>query len=225
MDALLDDATLESLVLNMNAGDSPITLRAAIARFFDVCCEYGATPAARVMESGSTACVAALARDAASALAAEGASPKARAVAFACLAQMSRHADDLALRVVESGAVSDCLAALIDPEHASVREAAAAMAREIASKTPELAESVAAEGGVSALVQNLGLERGDKRAILSTQTLGYIADFRPSFAVACVSVDQGRCLVDALECAVDGDASIAAAWAMGCTAGGGGAKL
>lgn len=218
MEALLDDATLESLVVNMRAGDSPITLRTAIARFFNVCCAYGAGPAARVMESGSTATVAALARDAATALAVGGASPKARAAALACLAQMARHGADLAARVVDAGAVPAALAALIDPENANVRAAAAAMAREIACKTPELAEAVAAEGGLAALVQNLGLERGGKRAVLSTQTLGYIADFRASFAVACVSVDRGRCLVDALECAADGDASVAAAWAMGCVA-------
>jgi hypothetical protein len=213
-EALLDDATLEALVVNMNAGDSSIALRTAIARFFDVCSGYGAGSAARVMDSGATASVAALARDAASTHAAGGASPKSRAVAFACLAQMARHGDHLAAAVVDAGAVPDALAALIDAEHAGVREAAAAMAREIASKTPELAEAVAADGGVAALVQNLRLERGEQRAILSTQTLGFIADFRPSFAAAAVGVDQGRCLVEAMECAADGDASIAAAWAM-----------
>lgn len=44
----------------------------------------------------------------------------------------------------------------------------------------------------------MSLELGDKRAILSTQTLGYIADFRASFACAAVGVDGGRCLVDAM---------------------------
>ena len=221
MQALLDDATLESLVVNLNAGDSPITLRTAIARFFDVCCAYGAAPATRVMDGGSTAGVAQLARDAASALPTAGevaASPRARAVAFACLAQMSRHADDLAARVVESGAITDAVAALIDPANPGVREAAAAMAREIASKTADLAERVAADGGVAALVQNLQLERGERRAMLSSQTLGYIADFRPSFAVACVAVDQGKCLVDTLDTAADDDVAVAAAWAMGCAA-------
>ena len=157
MEALLDDATLESLVVNMNAGDSPITLRTAIARFFDVCCAYGATPAARIMGSGATASVAALARDSASALAAGGASPKARAVAFACLATMARHADDLAALVVESGAVPDALAALIDSEQSTVREAAAAMAREIASKTPELAEVGPLYTGLYTLLNSLDL--------------------------------------------------------------------
>jgi len=103
-----------------------------------------------------------LARDAADALGGGVGThgPKARAVAFACLAQMARHADDLALAVVDSGAVPDALAALLDGDNAPVREAAAAMLREIASKTPELAEAVATDGGVAALVQNLGLEQG-----------------------------------------------------------------
>lgn len=218
-EALMDDETLESLVVNANAGDSPLALRTAIARLFDACCAYGAVPAARVIESGAAHSVAALARDAAAAaVRGGGAPPRSRAVAFACLAQMARHADDLAARVVEAGAVPDALAALIDPQDVPAREAASAMAREVVCKTPELAEAVAADGGVAALVQNLGLERGEKRAILATQSLGYIADFRPSFAVACVSVDQGRCLVEAMEHAVDDEAAVAAAWAMGCVA-------
>ena len=144
--------------------------------------------------------------------AAEGVRRRARASGFACLASMARHADDLATMVMDVGALGDARAALTEDdvafpeESAATREAAAALLRELASKTPELAEAVASDGGVDALVQCLALERGDARAMIASQTLGYVADFRPSLAAATVAADEGRRLVEALEQSADSDA-------------------
>ena len=120
--------------------------------------------------------------------------------------------------VAETGAVMDAVAAVTDESDASARECAAAMLREIACKTADLAEKVAADGGIAGLVQCLAYDRGDKRSMFAAQTLGYIADFKPSLAMAVVGVDRGRCLVEALDHAPDADSATAAAWAIGCVA-------
>ena len=225
-----DGAVLDALCLIAAAADAPLTLRAAVVRTFDACCRQGEDITARVMETDAAATAARLARDCAfagsglGAGAAEGVRRRARASGFACLASMARHADDLATMVMDVGALGDARAALTEDdvafpeESAATREAAAALLRELASKTPELAEAVASDGGVDALVQCLALERGDARAMIASQTLGYVADFRPSLAAATVAADEGRRLVEALEQSADSDASLAAAWAIGCAA-------
>ena len=75
--------------------------------------------------------------------------------------------------VMDVGALGDARAALTEDdealeESAATREAAAALLRELASKTPELAEAVASDGGVDALVQCLALERGNARAMIAS---------------------------------------------------------
>ena len=142
----------------------------------------------------------------------------ARAVAFASLTRMAQNGEDMAAMVAETGAVMDAVAAVTDESDASARECAAAMLREIACKTADLAEKVAADGGIAGLVQCLAYDRGDKRSMFAAQTLGYIADFKPSLAMAVVGVDRGRCLVEALDHAPDADSATAAAWAIGCVA-------
>ena len=202
-----DGAVLDALCLIAAAADAPLTLRAAVVRTFDACCRQGEDITARVMETDAAPTAAGLPRDCAfagsglGAGAAEGVRRRARASGFACLASMARHADDLATMVMDVGALGDARAALTEDdvafpeESAATREAAAALLRELASKTPELAEAVASDGGVDALVQCLALERGDARAMIASQTLGYVADFRPSLAAATVAADEGRRLV------------------------------
>ena len=219
--------------MNAAAEDAPLTLRVAIARFFEAACAHGEAITQRVVETDAPATMARLARVATGrGLAAGDATVRARASAFACLAQMAKHADDLAAVVADTGVIRDATAGVMEvgdeggaarteaseASAEATREAAAALLREVASKTPELAERVAMDGGVAALVRCLELERGRKRAILATQTLGYVADFKPSLAAAATATDGGRCLVDALEVSADSDASIAAAWALGCVA-------
>jgi len=227
------ESLLEALCVNAAAENAPLTLRVAIARFFEAACAHGEAIVQRVVETDAPATMARLARVATGrGLAAGDATVRARASAFACLAQMAKHADDLAAVVADTGVIRDATAGLMEvgdeggaarteaseASAEATREAAAALLREVASKTPELAERVAMDGGVAALVRCLELERGRKRAILATQTLGYVADFKPSLAAAATATDGGRCLVDALEVSADSDASIAAAWALGCVA-------
>ena len=129
-----------------------------------------------------------------------------------------RQGEDLAAMVAETGAVMDAVAAVTDDKDANVRECAAALLREVACKTADLAEKVASDGGIAGLVQCLAYDRGDKRSMFAAQTLGYIADYKPSLAMAVVGVDRGRCLIEALDSAPDADSATAAAWAIGCVA-------
>ena len=217
----LDDGDGDVLELATAASadpDASFSLRLACARFFDACCDHGASMARRVvLSSDAAACAARLARDASM-----PGNPKsaraARAVAFASLTRMAQNGEDMAAMVAETGAVMDAVAAVTDESDASARECAAAMLREIACKTADLAEKVAADGGIAGLVQCLAYDRGDKRSMFAAQTLGYIADFKPSLAMAVVGVDRGRCLVEALDHAPDADSATAAAWAIGCVA-------
>lgn len=213
------DGDLLELVTAASADpDASFSLRLACARFFDACCDHGASMARRVvLSSDAAACAARLARDASM-----PGNPKsaraARAVAFASLTRMAQNGEDMAAMVAETGAVMDAVAAVTDESDASARECAAAMLREIACKTADLAEKVAADGGIAGLVQCLAYDRGDKRSMFAAQTLGYVADFKPSLAMAVVGVDRGRCLVEALDHAPDADSATAAAWAIGCVA-------
>ena len=104
--------------------------------------------------------------------------------------------------VAETGAVMDAVAAT---DERRVRAGMRRRVIEIACKTADLAEKVAADGGIAGLVQCLAYDRGDKRSMFAAQTLGYVADFKPSLAMAVVGVDRGRCLVEALDHAPGAD--------------------
>ena len=222
--SVLDDGPgdcLELMAIAATDPDASFSMRLAVARFFDACCDYGASMARRVMlSSDAAACVARLARDASVATAPGGLGPsqRARSVAFASLTGMAQNGEDLAAMVAETGVVMDAVAAVTDDKDANVRECAAALLREVACKTADLAEKVTSDGGIAGLVQCLAYDRGDKRSMFAAQTLGYIADYKPSLAMAVVGVDRGRCLIEALDSAPDADSATAAAWAIGCVA-------
>ena len=114
-----------------------------------------------------------LARDAGLALAAGAGAVRARATAFAAAAEMARHADALALAVRDAGIVPDACVGCCETndafpaEAAATREAATALLRALASKTPELAERLIEAGAAASLTDSLNLEQGGKRAALA----------------------------------------------------------
>jgi hypothetical protein len=149
---------------------------------------------------------------------------RARATAFAAAAEMARHADALALAVRDAGVLREALVGCCEcsdafpVEAAATREAATALLRALASKTPELATSLIEAGAAASLTDSLAMEKGGKRAALAAQTLGFLADYKPSTALSVCGVDGGRALVRCLESAETGDVAAAAAWALGCIA-------
>ena len=137
---------------------------------------------------------------------------------------MARHADALALAVRDAGVLREALVGCCERsdafpvEAAATREAATALLRALASKTPELATSLIEAGAAASLTDSLAMEKGGKRAALAAQTLGFLADYKPSTALSVCGVDGGRALVRCLESAETGDVAAAAAWALGCIA-------
>ena len=216
---------LECLCSVSSDAKTSLATRATIARFFEACAAHGEALASRVVRDADCAgAVTRLARDAGLALAAGAGAVRARATAFAAAAEMARHADALALAVRDAGIVPDALLGCCEtndsfvPEAAATREAATACLRALASKTPELAESLIEAGAAASLTDSLSLEKGGKRAALAAQTLGFLADYKPSTAAAVCGADGGRALVSCLERAETGDVAAAAAWALGCVA-------
>ena len=216
---------LECLCSVSSDAKTTLATRATVARFFEACAAHGEALASRVVRDADCAgAVTRLARDAGLALAAGAGAVRARATAFAAAAEMARHADALALAVRDAGIVPDACVGCCETndafpaEAAATREAATALLRALASKTPELAERLIEAGAAASLTDSLNLEQGGKRAALAAQTLGFLADYKPSTALAVCGADGGRALVRCLERAETGDVAAAAAWALGCVA-------
>lgn len=216
---------LECLCLASANAKTSLSTRATIARLFEACAAHGEALASRVVRDADCAgAVTRLARDAGLALAAGAGAARARATAFAAAAEMARHADALALAVRDAGVLREALVGCCERvdafpvEAAATREAATALLRALASKTPELATSLIEAGAAASLTDSLAMEKGGKRAALAAQTLGFLADYKPSTALSVCGVDGGRALVRCLESAETGDVAAAAAWALGCIA-------
>ena len=103
---------LEALCVNAAAEDAPLTLRVAIARFFEAACARSAGDHAARRRDGRSPRRWLGWRGSATGrgLAAGDATVRARASAFACLAQMAKHADDLAAVVADTGVIRDATA-------------------------------------------------------------------------------------------------------------------
>lgn len=219
-------ATLLECLCSASANaKTSLSTRATIARLFEACAAHGEALASRVARDADCAgAVTRLARDAGLALAAGAGAARARATAFAAAAEMARHADALALAVRDAGVLREALVGCCERsdafpvEAAATREAATALLRALASKTPELATSLIEAGAAASLTDSLAVEKGGKRAALAAQTLGFLADYKPSTALSVCGVDGGRALVRCLESAETGDVAAAAAWALGCIA-------
>ena len=219
-------ATLLECLCSASANaKTSLSTRATIARLFEACAAHGEALASRVVRDADCAgAVTRLARDAGLALAAGAGAVRARATAFAAAAEMARHADALALAVRDAGVLREALVGCCERsdafpvEAAATREAATALLRALASKTPELATSLIEAGAAASLTDSLAMEKGGKRAALAAQTLGFLADYKPSTALSVCGVDGGRALVRCLESAETGDVAAAAAWALGCIA-------
>ena len=151
------------------------SLRLARARFFDACCDHGASMARRVV----------LPRDAAAREAGEcrpsreSEGEAARAVvrvADAHGAERRGHGRDGG----ETGAVMDAVVAVTDESDVRAEYAAAMFEKSRARRRISLRGRYRADRGLGAVP---GVHRGDKRSMFG-RNAGYIADFKPSLAMA-----------------------------------------
>merc|ERR1711976_823269 len=130
-----------------------------------------------------------------------------------CLSQIAKHSVDLAEVVVEAEIFPRILHCLKDIDE-FVRKNAATCIREIAKHTPELAQLIVNAGSVAAMVDYITEARGNSR-LPGIMTLGYIAAFSETLALA-VLVSKGiPPLKDALINEPEDHLKAAAAWSLG----------
>lgn len=130
-----------------------------------------------------------------------------------CLSQVAKHSVDLAEVIVEAGVFPKIFQCLKDPD-AVVRRNSATCIREIAKHTPELAQLIVNSGGHGAVIEYITSARGASR-LPGIMTLGYIAAFSETLALA-VIVHQGVMpLKDALINEDEDHIKAAAAWSLG----------
>lgn len=130
-----------------------------------------------------------------------------------CLSQVAKHSVDLAEVVVEASVFPRIFQCLKDPDGV-VRRNAATCIREIAKHTPELAQLIVNSGGHGAVIEYIGVAKGASR-LPGIMTLGYIAAFSETLALAII-VHQGVMpLKDALVNESEDHIKAAAAWSLG----------
>jgi 3-methyladenine DNA glycosylase AlkD len=130
-----------------------------------------------------------------------------------CLAQIAKHSVDLAEVVVEAEIFPRILHCLKDVDE-YVRKNAATCIREIARHTPDLAKLIVNAGGVAAMVDYITEARGNSR-LPGIMTLGYIAAFSETLALAVVVSKGIPPLKDALINEPEDHLQAAAAWSLG----------
>jgi len=130
-----------------------------------------------------------------------------------CLAQIAKHSVDLAEVVVEAEIFPRILHCLKDTDE-YVRKNAATCIREIARHTPDLAKLIVNAGGVAAMVDYIMDARGNNR-LPGIMTLGYIAAFSETLALAVVVSKGIPPLKDALINEPEDHLKASAAWSLG----------
>jgi hypothetical protein len=130
-----------------------------------------------------------------------------------CLSQIAKHTVELAEVVVEADVLPQILECLKDHDEI-VRKNSATCIREISRHTPDLAKLVVNAGGVTSVVEYIEEARGNSR-LPGILTLGYIAAFSDTLAMA-VLVQKGiPPLKDALINEPEDHIKASAAWSLG----------
>merc|ERR1711988_387394 len=130
-----------------------------------------------------------------------------------CLSQIAKHSVALTEMVVEAEIFPPILHCLKDVDE-YVRKNAATCIREIARHTPDLAKLIVNAGGVAAMVDYITEARGNNR-LPGIMTLGYIAAFSETLALAVVVSKGIPPLKEALINEPEDHLKAAAAWSLG----------
>eukprot|EP00854_Cymbomonas_tetramitiformis_P011901 gene11901-14054_t len=191
--SIMDPNTLNDLVYNLRLPEASDGLKAAVCTVLADTSAYSQPLAERVVATDAIVPVARL-------LSSPQALPKLRSSCLMCLAQIAKHTDELAQKVVGADVMQSILASLIDA-NAGVRNTAAILVHEIGKKTPELAEQVAADGGITCLVKNLRIEEGSMAALPTVLTIGFLSDFSSNLAMQAITANSGKALIPYLRAA------------------------
>jgi len=131
----------------------------------------------------------------------------------ASLAQIAKHSVDLAEVVVEAEIFPRILHCLHDVDEV-VQKNAATCVRELSRHTPDLAKLIVNAGGVAAIADYVQEAHGNAR-LPGIMTLGYVAAFSETLALAVVVSKGIPPLKDALINEPEDHVKAAAAWSLG----------
>ncbi|XRB18053.1 armadillo repeat-containing protein [Pseudoscourfieldia marina] len=169
---------LESLVGNMSGHDAVNLKEAAVATLANVAA-VDPQLAALVQEAGVVAPAVALSRD--------EVPDRLRASALLCLAQISRHSNELAETCASAGAHNAAVSALVHTA-GSVRTSGAKLALMLCRRNARLSKAMMDAGACAALVRCVSSNHhsASPEALDSCVALGHLAGADPDFAAAVV---------------------------------------
>jgi len=130
-----------------------------------------------------------------------------------CLAQISKHTQELAEEVVNHNIFPRIFTLLKDQDQI-VRKNAATCIREIAKQSSDLANLICGAGGGTAFVEYIADSKGNAR-LPGIMCLGYIAAFDEQNATTIIAVKAIPPLKDALMNEPEDHIQAAAAWTLG----------
>jgi 3-methyladenine DNA glycosylase AlkD len=131
----------------------------------------------------------------------------------ACLANIAKHSEELAMTVTEADIFPKILYCLKDTDE-QVRKNAANCIREIAKQSSDLANIIVHYGGPGAIVDYLNHTSGAFK-LPGIMTLGFIAGFDESLAMAVIVSEGIPPLCEALSPGNEDHVKAAAAWSLG----------
>ncbi|KAJ3018867.1 Sperm-associated antigen 6 [Thoreauomyces humboldtii] len=138
---------------------------------------------------------------------------KLRRQVCSALAQIAKHTVDLAETVVDGEIFPNALNCLKDVD-GYVKKNAATLVCEIAKHTPELAQLIVNSGGIAAVVDYVNETRGNAR-LPGIMTLGYVAAFSETLALAVIVAKGVSPLTQALVTESEEHIKAACAWSLG----------
>ncbi|KND05192.1 uncharacterized protein SPPG_00853 [Spizellomyces punctatus DAOM BR117] len=138
---------------------------------------------------------------------------KLRRQVCSALAQIAKHTVDLAETVVDGEIFPNALNCLKDVD-GYVKKNAATLICEIAKHTPELAQLIVNSGGIAAVVDYVNETRGNAR-LPGIMTLGYVAAFSETLALAVIVAKGVPPLTQALTVENEEHIKAACAWSLG----------
>ncbi|KAI8608081.1 armadillo-type protein [Chytriomyces sp. MP71] len=138
---------------------------------------------------------------------------KLRRQVCSALSQIAKHTVDLAETVVDGEIFPNVLNCLKDTD-GYVKKNSATLICEIAKHTPELAQLIVNSGGLAAVVDYVTDARGNAR-LPGIMTLGYIAAFSETLALAVILAKGVPPLAQALVAETEEHIKAACAWSLG----------
>ncbi|KAI8813947.1 armadillo-type protein [Cladochytrium replicatum] len=138
---------------------------------------------------------------------------KLRRQVCSALAQIAKHTVDLAEAVVDGEIFPNAMSCLKDSD-GYVRKNAATLVCEIAKHTPELAQLIVNSGGIAVVVDYINESHGNAR-LPGIMTLGYIAAFSETLALAVIVAKGVPPLSNALVNETEDHIKAACAWSLG----------